>query len=435
MPTRTFRRKFEIKGLGRHFGPGGDRTPARKENGLVPQQDYSHRNTIESGERTLVSPRPVEDKSFVFTGKLAAMPRSRARSYVEQAGGTVRSSVSRVTNYLVVGEDGWPLEEGEISRKLELAQRLHEQGGEIKILTERQWLELLGLESKYPHENQLFSAKACCRLLKIDQHQLRAWRRLRLVEPVRTIHEEELYNFQDLKTLRTLNDLVARGMRPTQIRNLLRSLESVVGDMERPLAQLTILAEQGRMVVRRDGEQLDYGGQLWLDFEPGHGDSGLIVEIPEAADAWELYWEAEGALAHPSTFERGLEFLERGLSLEPDFGDIYCLAGTLHFAEGRIEQARASFEKALELEPTYAEAWYHLGHILDRYSNWLGAVRAYKNAIDCDPDFEAAHFHLALLYEEAGDQELAQGHWCQYLEVATEPEWISIALKHIKDES
>ncbi len=42
-------------------------------------------------------------KTFVFTGELAAMPRERARAEIERRGGRVTDSVSRRTDYLIVG--------------------------------------------------------------------------------------------------------------------------------------------------------------------------------------------------------------------------------------------------------------------------------------------------------------------------------------------
>ncbi len=376
----------------------------------------------------------IADKVFVFTGKLASMTRHRAGLYVQEAGGLIRSSVSRLTDYLIVGEDGWPLEEGEISLKLELGLRLRDQSEGIQILTERQWLDLLGLESKYPHESRLFSTKTCCQLLKISRRQLRQWRSLGLIAPVQTIHREDFYNFQHLKALRTLDDLVARGLKPGKIRKILASLEPVLGDIESPLAQLNVLTEKGQILFQYRGEQFDLGGQLCLDFRDKAEAPGQIVDFVDSGDAWELYWEAEQLLTHPETRQPGLDLLERVIGLQPDFADVYCLQGNVQFAEGFLENARASFEKALELEPTYAEAWFNLGNIFDRYSNWLGAVRAYKNALRSDPDFDGAHFNLALLYEEAGDIELAGLHWRRYLEVAADPEWIAIAQEHLREE-
>ncbi|HQP29678.1 MAG TPA: helix-hairpin-helix domain-containing protein, partial [Syntrophales bacterium] len=48
---------------------------------------------------------PLRGKSFVFTGALARMTRSEARTRVEALGGTVTASVTQQTAYVVAGAD------------------------------------------------------------------------------------------------------------------------------------------------------------------------------------------------------------------------------------------------------------------------------------------------------------------------------------------
>jgi len=74
---------------------------------------------------------PVAGKTFVLTGSLSATNRSVAKEMITQNGGKVGSSVSRNTNYLVVGESP--------GSKLQKARELS-----ISILDEKQFLELLG---------------------------------------------------------------------------------------------------------------------------------------------------------------------------------------------------------------------------------------------------------------------------------------------------
>jgi len=58
--------------------------------------------------------RPLEGKTFVFTGRLAAYTRSEAEEAVERLGGRATSSVSGNTDYLVRGENpGQKLQEAE----------------------------------------------------------------------------------------------------------------------------------------------------------------------------------------------------------------------------------------------------------------------------------------------------------------------------------
>lgn len=74
----------------------------------------------------------LENKTFLFTGKLSLFTRDDAEEMVEKHGGKNISAVSRNLNYLVVGEKA--------GSKLKKAQDI----GTIEILDEQQFLDLLG---------------------------------------------------------------------------------------------------------------------------------------------------------------------------------------------------------------------------------------------------------------------------------------------------
>ena len=76
------------------------------------------------------TPLPLSGKSVVFTGGLTGLSRNEARALVEQLGGTVSSSVSKQTAYVVAGADP--------GSKLEQARRLG-----VHILDEQEFLTLI----------------------------------------------------------------------------------------------------------------------------------------------------------------------------------------------------------------------------------------------------------------------------------------------------
>jgi DNA ligase (NAD+) len=73
---------------------------------------------------------PLKGKTFVVTGTLPTLKREEAKELIQKAGGKVTESVSKKTNYLVVGEDA--------GSKLEKARSLG-----VPLLSEAQLLELL----------------------------------------------------------------------------------------------------------------------------------------------------------------------------------------------------------------------------------------------------------------------------------------------------
>jgi DNA ligase (NAD+) len=78
-------------------------------------------------------PQPLADKTFVITGTLEAMSREEAQRQIERRGGKVTGSVSKRTNYLVVGADA--------GSKLEKARELG-----VETLDEPAFLRLIMFE-------------------------------------------------------------------------------------------------------------------------------------------------------------------------------------------------------------------------------------------------------------------------------------------------
>jgi DNA ligase (NAD+) len=92
---------------------------------------------------TVVSPveLPFSGKTFVLTGSLVTMTRDEASEGIRKLGGNVASSVSKNTSFLVAGEDA--------GSKLETATELG-----VKTLTEKEFLDLLGLKIKNKPKKQ-----------------------------------------------------------------------------------------------------------------------------------------------------------------------------------------------------------------------------------------------------------------------------------------
>ena len=103
------------------------------ENLLMIERLRKYGVQVERGESTevLLSDK-LENKTFLFTGKLSLFTREAAEEMVEKHGGKNISAVSKNLNYLVVGEKA--------GSKLKKAKDI----GSIEILDEQQFLNLIG---------------------------------------------------------------------------------------------------------------------------------------------------------------------------------------------------------------------------------------------------------------------------------------------------
>ena len=102
---------------------------------------YEHKNIVvmKKFSKAGVTPRkreitgkaPLEGKSFVFTGTMDRMGRNEAKALVENLGGTIHSSVTKSTTYVVAGsEPGSKLDKAKSSG--------------VKIISEEEFLDLVG---------------------------------------------------------------------------------------------------------------------------------------------------------------------------------------------------------------------------------------------------------------------------------------------------
>lgn len=86
----------------------------------------------------------IESNVFLLTGKFVLGPRKRCEDLIRVSGGLIAPSISRSVNYLVVGalsSRDWKHEA--FGRKVEAAMRLREEGHQIAVVSEEQWVKCL----------------------------------------------------------------------------------------------------------------------------------------------------------------------------------------------------------------------------------------------------------------------------------------------------
>ena len=102
--------------------------------------------------------------SFLFTGKMATMPRKDAENQVKQAGGVTAGSVTKKLHYLVVGDEGSPFFSGGKKGDKQLkAEQLNAAGANIRIISETAFLQMLAGTASAPAS--VDDARAGCEAL------------------------------------------------------------------------------------------------------------------------------------------------------------------------------------------------------------------------------------------------------------------------------
>jgi len=378
----------------------------------------------------VMEPLSLKHATVSFTGKLASMSREEAFGLVRDAGGEPTPSVSRKTSLLIVGMDGWPLlPDGRVGGKLKRAEELRRRGHDIRILSEEAFLELLGRKHRHePHFRKTHDAAEVCRRLRLSPEALERWEQFGLVRS-----EQGRYDFQDLVSLRTISELVERGVRPETIARSLQSLASVLPAVDRPLAQLKIVVENRRALqVDLGGFRMATDGQMILDFDREPRPEAPVVPLrtTSSVDDWFDYGQS---CEEAEKYDEAADAYRRAIAVEPQFPAAWFNLGNTLRMLGELDAAAAAYREAAQRDATMASTWYNLADLQEEQGKLDDAVKSLQTALEVNPGYADAHFNLALCHEKLGQWKEAKRHWEGYLKLDSSSQWARIARRHLSE--
>jgi TolB-like protein len=124
-------------------------------------------------------------------------------------------------------------------------------------------------------------------------------------------------------------------------------------------------------------------------------------------ESYEAYLKGLFFLANRNDIEKGSEYFNKSIALDPQYAAPYaglagcwCMLGVLNLLPpGEVfPKARVFAEKALELDETLAEAHHALSVVQCLYDwEWRGAERELKKALQLDPNLPAAYQGYSVL--------------------------------------
>jgi tetratricopeptide (TPR) repeat protein len=252
---------------------------------------------------------------------------------------------------------------------------------------------------------------------------------LRLVSP-RKEQGNRFYDFGSLIGLRTVKQLVEKGVPANRLRRALAALREKLAQVDAPLSELRVLSDGKDIVVERGGARLEpLSGQFVLNFETRELDERVRVMAGRNADEWlatALEYEAEG-----KTRAQAIDAYDRALCVDPQRPEVLINCGTLYYEDGNFEKASEYFRRVLALDAENALAHFNLGSVLEETGEVEAARQHLRQAVLLDSNYPDAHYNLAFVCEKLGAYAEAQQHWEEYVRLDPAGPWCNYARQRL----
>lgn len=358
-----------------------------------------------------------------LTGRFALMTQRELADLVNHFGGESVAMPGRHTRWMIVGSAGPPLgTDGQPTQALRRARQLIAEGYDIEIIQEEAFLDRLRLTDDDEDVRQRYTVAQLSRILKVSRDRIRLWIRWGLIEPVETKHRLDFFDYQQVTSAKVLCDLVAEGLPLSKIREGLQRVQNWLPGMESPLTQLSVLEENGRLLVRLDdGRLAEPSGQLQLDFDAAIEERALtIADACKSSDQW-----FQEALECENQGDYHGAVLAYQKAIDQESGDpiLHFNLGNVLYASQQLRDAEQNFRRAVELDDNYVEAWNNLGTVLADLDEYDASIEVFCKAIEVFPLYADAHFNLGDVYASIDRPLDAQFHWKRYLQLDPRSPW------------
>jgi tetratricopeptide (TPR) repeat protein len=274
-----------------------------------------------------------------------------------------------------------------------------------------------------------FSPEDVQRIVGLTRKQLDYWDRLRLISP-REQQGTRYYDFRDLIGLRTIKQLLEKGVSANRLQRALSALNHKLDQVQTPLSQLRILSDGKDVVVEQGSARLEpLSGQFVLNFETRELDESIrFVTKHSSSDWFAIALSYEG---NKETRADAISAYHHCIDGEPDHADALLNCGTLYFEDGNFEKAAEFFRRALEAQPQNSLAHFNLGSVLEDIGQLEEARKHLRQAVLLDPDYCDAHYNLAFVCEKLRCFLEAREHWQAYILLDPVGPWSNYARQRL----
>jgi tetratricopeptide (TPR) repeat protein len=387
----------------------------------------------------------LKGKRVAFLGRLASMSKREAAQLARRHGAVVVERPDAATHLAVVGEDTLPVPEADgLDEWFDEPTRQAAERGTLQVLSETQLWQQLRLVDSQQDIQRLYTPAMLAELLGVPVAVIRRWHRRGLIVPVREVRKLPYFDFREVSTARRMAELLAAGVSPRQIEKKLGALGRYLPDVERPLAQLSVIVRGKEILLRQGDGLIEPGGQLRFDFEAWEraepeqaqappADAGAPVSMPETAETEPPPTSPEDLCRMAAELEEDGQLAAAGetcraaLAAAGPKPEICFQLAELLYRQGDLQGARERYYMAIELDEDYVEARANLGCILAETGQKDLAVAAFEGALAYHGDYADVHYHLARVLDDLGREDEAEGHWRAFLDLAPNSPWAAEA--------
>ena len=370
-------------------------------------------------------------KQIAFLGQLGGLTRREAQRFARQLGAQPVENPDDA-DVIVIGADELPI--GDHAALLTDHIRRAASVGDVQILGEADFLgRLQQLDATEAPSRRLYTPAMLADLLGVSVATIRRWWRRGLIVPAKEVRRLPYFDFQEVATARRLVQLLASGMSPAVIQRQLADLARYAPHVQRPLAQLQVIVEGKRVLLRQGEGLIDRRGQWWIDFdalERQQADAApAVVPLPPIGNQPEapltpaqLIEYAEN-LEDEGEMELAVDAYRAALAAGGPRADICFQLAELLYLLGDTTAARERYYVAIELDEDFVEARANLGCVLAETGQPELAIAAFRGALVYHPEYPDVHYHLARTLDEMGRGSDASTHWQQFLNLAPDSPW------------
>ncbi len=284
-----------------------------------------------------------------------------------------------------------------------------------------------------------YTRKEVCRLLKVENRQLKSWERQELIPAA------NLYSFSDLLVLKRLVRLRSENAHPRLMKQAMHKVRDVLRKLPELERDVQVYKDGHRVLIQIGKQRMEpASGQLLFDF--AEAEINKLLQLPAAQKSGASIAERlRSKLEADQWFERGLELEQTGApyeqvieayqkaaDLDPQSAGALVNLGTVFFNGHAWADAEMQYKKALTLDPGYALAHFNLANLYDERGDAQSALHHYQQALKHHAQYADAHYNLALLYQGMRDALNAMRHWRAYLKLDPQSSWAHIARRELE---